>query len=236
MKKYLFFCFGNFTKEMLNNILNQVASRSDKDKMFYQDGDGYIIIHLFSNDSLKSLRNNFTESLSNMTNCQFLFEDDEYYDNIVNNLKLLFGIPNKEQSLTDYFMNEAMKEMAEEEYSEGLSEIKKIAEELAMNRKLRFEKMGLNEDGTKKEDQVREDYDFIKKLDETIQNFVNDNKDECDDVELSLCDEEDDDEDTLITKKVKKEYSVDEILDKIGEKGISSLTKEELNFLNSFSK
>ena len=111
MKKYLFFCFGNFTKETLTNILNQVASCCDKDKMIYQDGDGYIIIHLFSNNSLKSLRNNFTKSLSNMTNCQFLFEDDEYYDKIVSNLKDLFGPSNKEQSLTDYVITEDAKDI-----------------------------------------------------------------------------------------------------------------------------
>ena len=98
MTKYLFFCFGDFNKSSTDNILNQVASCSDKDKMFYQDGNGYIIIHLFSNDSLKYLRNNFTKNLSNMTNCQFLFEDDEYYDNIVN----------KEQYSNDYPMKEIM--------------------------------------------------------------------------------------------------------------------------------
>ena len=228
MKKYLLFCFGNFTKEILTNILNQVAICSDKDKMIYQDGDGYIIIHFFSNDSLKSLRNNFTKSLSDMTNCQFLFKDDEYYDNITKNPKVLFGPPNEEQSLSDSFFGELIKEITEIHYAEGLEDLKKLAEEMKMKQKQLFKEMGLNEDGTKKKEEVCEDYDFIRKLDETIQNFVNDNKNECN--------YEEDDEDTLITNTFKKEYSLDEILDKIGDKGVSSLTKEELNFLNSFSK
>lgn len=43
-------------------------------------------------------------------------------------------------------------------------------------------------------------------------------------------------EEELPNHKNKKTYSVDEILDKINEKGISSLTKEETNYLNSLSK
>lgn len=211
MKKYLFFCFGNFTKETLTNILNQVASCSDKDKMIYQDGDGYIIIHLFSNDSLKSLRNNFTKSLSDMTNCQFLFEDDEYYDKIVSNLKDLFGVPNKDQSLRDYILNKNNKILEEmnEEWDDELIDLP-------------------NDDKIEK---TKEDYNFIKKLDTLIRDFIG-NEDE-NTIDIEYCH---DDEDTPIIKTINKKYSLDEILDKIGEKGVSSLTKEELNFLNSFSK
>ena len=234
MKKYLFFCFGEFSQSSVDNILTQVSRYSDKDKMLYQNGNGHLIVHMFSNDSLTSLRNKLFESLSNVTNCQFLFEDDQYYDNMLVNLKDLFGVDNKEQSLTDYFMNEAIKEMVQEKYSEGLSNIENITEELKMKRKLRFEKMGLNEDGTKKEE-IKEDYDFIKNLDDVIKNFIDNNKIENDDVSFE-CDDEDNDKDTLITTTVKKEYFVDEILDKISEKGVSSLTQDELNFLNSFSK
>jgi hypothetical protein len=234
MKKYLFFCFGEFQQSSVDNILTQVSRYSDKDKMLYQNGNGHLIVHMFSNDSLISLRNKLFESLSNVTNCQFLFEDDQYYDNMLGKLKDLFGVDNKEQSLTDYFMNDAINEMFQEKYSEGLSNIDKITEEISMNRKLRFEKMGLNEDGTKK-DEVKEDYDFIKKLDNVIKDFIDNNKLEDADVSFE-CYEEDDDEDALITTTVKKEYFVDEILDKISEKGVSSLTQDELNFLNSFSK
>ena len=49
-------------------------------------------------------------------------------------------------------------------------------------------------------------------------------------------DEEDQDEDILIKKSVKKEYNLDDILDKINEKGVSSLTKEENEYLKNLSK
>ena len=48
--------------------------------------------------------------------------------------------------------------------------------------------------------------------------------------------EEDQDEDILIKKSVKKEYNLDDILDKINEKGVSSLTKEENEYLKNLSK
>lgn len=219
MKKYLFFCFGNFTKETLTSILNQVGSCSDKDKMIYQDGDGYIIIHLFSNNSLKSLRNNFTKSLSNMTNCQFLFEDDEYYDKIVSNLKDLFGPSNKEQSLTDYVITEDAKDI--------INKNNKILEE--MNEEWNDELIDFPNDD--KIEEPKEDYNFIKKLDTLIRDFIGNEDENTIDDEYCY-----DNEDTPIIKKINKKYSLDEILDKIGEKGVSSLTKEELNFLNSFSK
>jgi hypothetical protein len=71
MKKYLFFCFGEFKQSSVDNILNQVSRYSDKDKMLYQNGNGHLIVHMFSNESLNSLRNKLFESLSNVTNCQF---------------------------------------------------------------------------------------------------------------------------------------------------------------------
>jgi hypothetical protein len=43
-------------------------------------------------------------------------------------------------------------------------------------------------------------------------------------------------EDILIKKSVKKEYNLDDILDKISEKGVSSLTKEENEYLKNLSK
>lgn len=49
-------------------------------------------------------------------------------------------------------------------------------------------------------------------------------------------DEDEEEDDTLIKKSTKKDYTLDEILDKINEKGISSLTKEETEFLNKLSK
>lgn len=55
-------------------------------------------------------------------------------------------------------------------------------------------------------------------------------------IKESLSLEEDEDEDILVKKAIKKEYSLDEILDKINEKGISSLTKEENNYLKNLSK
>ena len=80
-------------------------------------------------------------------------------------------------------------------------------------------------------EEPKEDYNFIKKLDTIIRDFIG-NEDE-NTIDIEYCH---DDEDTPIIKTINKKYSLDEILDKIGEKGVSSLTKEELNFLNSFSK
>jgi len=48
--------------------------------------------------------------------------------------------------------------------------------------------------------------------------------------------EDDEDEDILIKQSVKKEYNLDDILDKINEKGVSSLTKEENEYLKNLSK
>jgi len=48
--------------------------------------------------------------------------------------------------------------------------------------------------------------------------------------------EDDQDDDILIKKSIKKEYNLDDILDKINEKGVSSLTKEENEYLKNLSK
>lgn len=221
MKKYLFFCFGEFQKSSVDNILTQVSRYSDKDKMLYQNGNGHLIVHMFSNESLTSLRNKLFESLSNVTNCQFLFEDDQYYDNMLEKLKGLFGVTNKEQSLTDYFAYEA----AKDKIQETIEKINQINDEFD------DEIVDFLYDNKV---EIKEDYTFIKKLDDVIKDFIENNKFE--DVNDSFECGEDDDEDTLITTTVKKEYFVDEILDKINEKGVSSLTQDELNFLNSFSK
>jgi hypothetical protein len=221
MKKYLFFCFGDFKQSSVDNILTQVSRYSDKDKMLYQNGNGYLIVHMFSNESLTSLRNKLFESLSNVTNCQFLFEDDQYYDNMLEKLKGLFGVTNKEQSLTDYFAYEA----AKDKIQETIEKINQINDEFD------DEIVDFLYDNKV---EIKEDYTFIKKLDDVIKDFIENNKFE--DVNDSFECGEDDDEDTLITTTVKKEYFVDEILDKINEKGVSSLTQDELNFLNSFSK
>jgi hypothetical protein len=87
---------------------------------------------------------------------------------------------------------------------------------------------------TPEKDDVKEDFNFIQKLDLVIRDFIDDNKTEVNNIEEFEC--EDEDNDVYITKTVKKEYSIDDILDKINEKGLSSLDKEELNFLNNLSK
>jgi hypothetical protein len=46
----------------------------------------------------------------------------------------------------------------------------------------------------------------------------------------------DEDEDEYIKKPLKKEYNLDDILDKINEKGVSSLTQEENDYLKKLSK
>jgi hypothetical protein len=46
----------------------------------------------------------------------------------------------------------------------------------------------------------------------------------------------DEDEDVYIKKSLKKEYNLDDILDKINEKGVSSLTQEENDYLKKLSK
>ena len=45
-----------------------------------------------------------------------------------------------------------------------------------------------------------------------------------------------DDDDILIKKSLKKEYNLDDILDKINKTGVSSLTKEENEYLKNLSK
>jgi hypothetical protein len=56
-------------------------------------------------------------------------------------------------------------------------------------------------------------------------------------MELGMHDvDEEEDEDILIKKSIKKEYNLDDILDKINEKGVSSLSKEENEYLKNLSK
>jgi len=54
--------------------------------------------------------------------------------------------------------------------------------------------------------------------------------------EEECLEEIEEDDDILIKKSVKKEYNLDDILDKINEKGVSSLTKEENEYLKNLSK
>lgn len=49
-------------------------------------------------------------------------------------------------------------------------------------------------------------------------------------------DEDEDEEDLYIKKSMKKDFNLDEILDKINENGVSSLTKEENDYLKKLSK
>jgi len=80
----------------------------------------------------------------------------------------------------------------------------------------------------KKEDKNKKDE--LGQVGKDILNFLNfgffkPNEEECFD-----------DDDILIKKSVKKEYNLDDILDKINEKGVSSLTKEENEYLKNLSK
>ena len=75
--------------------------------------------------------------------------------------------------------------------------------------------------------------DFKKSIDEI-------NKELAENITLSfmenILDEDENDEDLLIKRSNKINYSIDDILDKINSEGIKSLTEQELTFLNSFSK
>lgn len=65
---------------------------------------------------------------------------------------------------------------------------------------------------------------------EELNNFKNDLK------FINSLDEDDEDDEILMLKNKKKEPSIDEILDKISEKGLSSLTKTERVILEKYSK
>ena len=73
------------------------------------------------------------------------------------------------------------------------------------------------------------EYDNISN--EFILSFINSISNELNDE----CVEEGE-EDLYIKKSLKKEYNLDDILDKINEKGVSSLTKEENDYLKKLSK
>jgi len=223
MKKYLLFSFGQFNDKSVKTILNIVSRFSDNDKLLFQNGSEYLNVQFFSNDSLDDLRDKISKGIDGMTNCQFLFEDDKYYDNLIKNLKKVFGLENQEQSLTRYIIKESIKD--------DLEKLEKSFKEIEWDDSL-FDEIESNSDV--KIEEEKEDFEFIQKLDLVIKDFINDNKTEVNNVEDFEC--ADDDEDIYITKTVKKEYSIDDILDKINEKGLSSLDKEELNFLNNLSK
>ena len=222
MKKYLLFSFGQFNDKSVKTILNIVSRFSDNDKLLFQNGSEYLNVQFFSNDSLDNLRDKISKGIDGMTNCQFLFEDDKYYDNLIKNLKKVFGLENQEQSLTSYIIKESIKD--------DLEKLEKSFKEIEWDDSL-FDEIESNSDV--KIEEEKEDFEFIQKLDLVIKDFINDNKTEVNNVEDFECG---DDEDLYIAKTLKKEYTIDDILDKINEKGLSSLDKEELNFLNNLSK
>jgi len=81
----------------------------------------------------------------------------------------------------------------------------------------------------------------VKKLDFNIEKLMDDIMTDnillsgLESLNESMGDEECD-EDVLIKKSLKKEYTLDDILDKINDKGVSSLTKEENEYLKNLSK
>ena len=79
----------------------------------------------------------------------------------------------------------------------------------------------VDKEGTSKYDKISNE--FILSFIDSISNELNDE-----------CVEED--EDVYIKKSLKKEYNLDDILDKISEKGVSSLTQEENDYLKKLSK
>ena len=220
MKKYLLFSFGQFNDKSVKTILNIVSRFSDNDKLLFQNGSEYLNVQFFSNDSLDNLRDKISKEIKGMTNCNFLFED--YVKDVRGILQIDDNL-----SLTNYIMIEADKIKYQSENKEKLDDLSKITDEFSKNSIKRKGK-----DMPEKEE-VKEDFTFIQKLDLIIKDFIEDTKTEVNDVEDFECA---DDEDIYITKTVKKEYSIDDILDKINEKGLSSLDKEELNFLNNLSK
>ena len=234
MKKYLLFSFGQFNDESVKTILNLVSRFSDNDKMLFQNGGEYLNVQFFSNDSLDNLRDKISKEIDGMTNCQFLFED---YNKNFKDVRNILNITNKEQSLTDYILTEAAKVKIKNDYSEGLKQLDEINKNMSEKLIEYKKKMSKNQEEieiTPEKDDVKEDFNFIQKLDLVIRDFIDDNKTEVNNIEEFEC--EDEDNDVYITKTVKKEYSIDDILDKINEKGLSSLDKEELNFLNNLSK
>ena len=79
----------------------------------------------------------------------------------------------------------------------------------------------VDKEETSKYDKISNE--FILSFIDSISNELNDE-----------CVEED--EDVYIKKSLKKEYNLDDILDKISEKGVSSLTQEENDYLKKLSK
>ena len=75
------------------------------------------------------------------------------------------------------------------------------------------------------------EYDNISN--EFILSFINSISNELND---DCIDEDEDEDDEYIKKSLKKEYNLDDILDKINEKGVSSLTQEENDYLKKLSK
>ena len=88
---------------------------------------------------------------------------------------------------------------------------------------------------------TKADDGFRTNISSRIKNYLNDlesNEDPGDEYETIMSDNffEHINEFTNIVEKIESELSVDEILDKIGQYGMDSLTKQELNKLNNQSK
>jgi predicted ribonuclease YlaK len=232
MKNYILFSFGEVSVKNTDNILNIVSKVSELNKILYQSGKSHLNIQFVSKNEYSELKNYFKTNVSDMTQSHYLVESDILSENDGKSVKYYTKSTDnsiKEQSLKEKF-DDYLKQCWLES-NQGKNAIKSLEES---NKK--FEKFISEIENRKKidDDPKKEDMVFIQKLDSMISNFIGSNKTDSktsDDFEESV------DTNTSVKTKIKfNSEEVDKILDKIGQKGLSSLTKKELNYLNSISK
>lgn len=230
MTKYILFSFGERSVKNTQQILNVVGKVSNTDTILYQLGTSHLNVQFTTDKTSEEVTNYLNKSLDGLTESHHLSISDnmsDKNDKMIKILSTIFEIDSKEQSLTDV-LSKAINKKREE--NEGF---KKLMEESEIRTKEindEVKKLWPNIDftDTKDKEPNAEDITFIEKLDSVISNFISNNKGEemyCEATETENTKEEE-----------VFEYNVDDILDKINEKGLSSLTKNELNFLNSLSK
>jgi hypothetical protein len=220
MRKYVLFAVGNFTdKSTVCYITDALSDVTSSDFLKYKIHNGSISIHFGSCDTFNSLVKYVNIVMSKCSEIHYLVE-------CTDNMSVKMDKDDAESFLIlcNKNLEDSFKKMAKESMPDSLKfkidehnqEVNKIIANAILDE--------INEKGVSSITQEE-----INKFSEDILlNFFGEIKD---DIENEI-----DIEDELIKKTLKKEYYLDDILDKINEKGVSSLTQEENDYLKKLSK
>ena len=210
MKKYILFAVGNFTdKSTVCYITDALSDVTNSDFLKYKIHNGSISIHFGSCDTFNSLVKYVNIVMSKCSEIHYLVEctDNMSVKMDKDDAESFLILCNKD--LEDSFKKiakESMTDSLKSKIDEHNQEVTKIISNAILD--------NINQE------------EIDKFSEEVLLNFFGKIEDEI----------KDEDEDIYNKKSLKKEYNLDDILDKINEKGVSSLTQEENDYLKKLSK